>query len=277
MANEADTKRQETPFTIMRAAFIICFVCAVIVSAAAIFLNEKQAENRRVDRQRSILEVARLIEPNTRTSADDINRLYNQFIQPRLVNLQTGEFTNELPIENFDSLLLANNPAQSTVVPRDADIANLGRIENISLVYLVISENGTLDKLVLPVRGPGLWGQIYGFLAIDGDLKTGSNIIFYSHKETPGLGGEIDNRLWRAQWDGVVLFNEQGEVVVDVVQQRDPNSALANQQIQGLAGATLTSKGVSNFVQFWLGDAAFGPFIDKLRTMRPDEIVKGVN
>ncbi|SES70294.1 Na(+)-translocating NADH-quinone reductase subunit C [Thorsellia anophelis] len=275
MANETDIKSQETPFSIMRAAFIICLICSVIVSAAAIFLNEKQAENRRIDRQRSILEVARLIEG--RATPEQINQIYNQFVQPRLVDLRTGQFTDELSVEGFDALILANDPNRSFRVPAEKDIANLSRIENFSLVYLVLDKEHNLDKLILPVRGPGLWGQIYGFLAIDGDLKKASNIIFYKHAETPGLGGEIENPRWRDQWNGVVLFNESGEVVIDVVQQRDPNSAVANQQIQGLAGATLTSHGVRNFVQFWLGDAAFGPFIANLRAMSSDDIVKGVN
>ncbi|MFC0180510.1 Na(+)-translocating NADH-quinone reductase subunit C [Thorsellia kenyensis] len=277
MANEENQVRKETPFTIIRAAFIICLICSVIVSTAAIVLSDKQAENRAIDRQRSILVVARLIGETERVTGNQINELYSTFVVPRLVNLKTGQFTDEMSIDNFDSLALANNPNQSMAVEPSQDIAGLGRIENLSLVYIVKDKSGQLDKIILPMRGPGLWGQIYGFLAVDGNLNEASNIIFYKHAETPGLGGEIDNILWRQQWNGVMLFNEQGDVVVEVVKQRDPNSAVANQQIQGLAGATLTSQGVNNFVRFWLGEAAFGPFINQLRTMSPEEIVKGVN
>lgn len=275
MANETVLKPRETPFSIMRAALIICLICSVIVSTAAIILSDRQAENRRLDRQRSILEVARLIDGTA--SREKIAALYNQYVHPRLIDLRSGEFTTGFDTETFNSLLLVNDPAQSTQVPAEKDIANLNRIENFSVVYLVANKQNQLDKVILPIRGPGLWGQIYGFLAIDGDLRKASNIIFYKHKETPGLGGEIENRSWRELWNGVVLFNDKGDVVVNVVKQRDSNPEIANQQVQGLAGATLTNQGVNNFVRFWLGDAGFGAFINKLRAMNPDDIFEGVN
>ena len=98
----------------------------------------------------------------------------------------------------------------------DADIATLGRRENISLVFIKTNESG-LDKVVIPVRGFGLWGTMYGYLALESDLSTIAGLGFYQHKETPGLGGEVDNPKWKQGWQGVQLFNQNGQPSVDLV------------------------------------------------------------
>ena len=113
--------------------------------------------------------------------------------------------------------------------------------------------------MVLPIHGYGLWSTLYGFIALEGDLETIVGLGFYSHGETPGLGGEVDNPSWKAQWVGKKLYDSQGELAIQVVKGKaapgDVNS------VDGLSGATLTSRGVSNLVNFWLGDDAFGTFL----------------
>ena len=89
---------------------------------------------------------------------------------------------------------------------------------------------------------------------------------FYQHGETPGLGGEVDNPKWTGQWPGKTLFDENGELAVQVVKGGvDPQSPKAVHQVDGLAGATLTGNGVDNLLKFWLGQNGFGPFIANLR------------
>jgi len=121
--------------------------------------------------------------------------------------------------------------------------------------------------MILPIRGYGLWSTLHGFLALSGDLNTVVGLGFHEHAETPGLGGEVDNVRWREQWKGKQLFDEQGRLAVQIVKGSvDPQSTLVAHQIDGLAGATLTSNGVNNLLHFWLGEQGFGPFLAKLRS-----------
>ena len=128
---------------------------------------------------------------------------------------------------------------------------------------------GVIDKLVLPVRGYGLWGTLYGYLALEGDLTTISGIGFYNHKETPGLGGEVDNSKWKASWKGVRLYDLGRNPSVALVKTRsDSSSENAEYEVDALSGATFTTRGVENLVNFWTGDLGFGNFIERLRASR---------
>ena len=146
----------------------------------------------------------------------------------------------------------------------EEDIATLRRRENVSLVYIK-SDGDRIDKLVLPVRGYGLWGTLFGYLALDSDLETVSGLGFYSHKETPGLGGEVDNPSWKELWPGVRLFDAEGRADVRLVKRRSTDSAMAAREVDALSGATFTTRGVQNLVNFWTGDLGFGPTLRKLK------------
>ena len=144
--------------------------------------------------------------------------------------------------------------------------ATLGRREHVALVYVLTTEKGALDKVVLPVRGYGLWGTLFGYLAIEGDLQTVAGLAFYTHKETPGLGGEVDNPNWKALWPGVLLFDESGSPAVRLVKTRSPGSSTAAaHEVDALSGATMTSRGVENLVRFWTSELGYGPFLSKLQ------------
>ena len=135
-----------------------------------------------------------------------------------------------------------------------------------SLVYLKATPSG-IEKVVLPVRGYGLWGTLYGYLALDGDLNTIAGLGFYQHKETPGLGGEVDNSKWKASWQGVRLFNDMGQPQVRLVKQRSvASNPVADYEVDALSGATFTTKGVENMVNYWTGDGGFGAYLKRLRS-----------
>ena len=103
------------------------------------------------------------------------------------------------------------------------------------------------------------------YLALEPDARTIRGITFYEHGETPGLGGEVDNPRWKALWPGRLAFDDRGNPKISVKKglagpvDEDPY------QVDGLSGATITSRGVTNLVRFWLGDDGFGPCLDKYR------------
>ncbi len=258
------SSQKESTVRTLTVALLVCLVCSVFVAGAAVALRPTQVENRQLDKQRSILAIAGLGEAGM--SANQVKALYNERIIARLVDLETGTFSDEFDPQTFDPLVAAKDPALSEALPGSEDIASIKRRERYSTVYIV-EEDGELDTLILPVRGYGLWSTLYGFMAVKGDLDTVAGFGFYQHGETPGLGGEVDNPKWRGLWPGKELFDDNGNLAVQIVKGSvDPQSAKADHQVDGLAGATLTSNGVNNLLHFWLGENGFGTFIANLRT-----------
>ncbi len=257
------SSQKESTVRTLTVALLVCLVCSVFVAGAAVALRPTQVENRQLDKQRSILAIAGLGEAGM--SARQVKALFAERITARLVDLQTGTYSDAQDPMTFDPLLAAKDPKLSDALAGEQDIASIKRRERYSVVYLVESQ-GQVETVILPVRGYGLWSTLYGFVAVKGDLNTVVGLGFYQHGETPGLGGEVDNAKWKALWPGKALFDQNGALALDIVKGNvDPQSPRALHQVDGLAGATLTSNGVENLLLFWLGENGFGPFIAKLR------------
>ena len=244
---------------ILLVAITLSLVCSVMVSSAAVVLKPLQDRNAEIARQQRILEVAGLLEPGR-----PVEELFER-VDARLVNLDTGEFSDRFEPAEYDQQIAARNPEISRALESWEDIAGMRRRADYAPVYLV-REEGELSKIILPVHGYGLWSTMYGFLALSGDAREVRGLIFYQHAETPGLGGEIDNPRWRERWIGRKVFGPDGDVKLRVVRGSvDPASPMADWAVDGITGATLTAEGVSNMVQFWLGDLGFGPFLTRLQ------------
>ncbi|MED5490569.1 Na(+)-translocating NADH-quinone reductase subunit C [Halopseudomonas pachastrellae] len=254
------SSKKESVARTLTVALLVCLVCSVVVSAAAVALKPVQTTNRLQDKQRNILQIAGLY--------DESRSIEEQFSQitPRLVDLRTGEFSDAQDPLTFDQQKASKDPDMSQQLTGEQDIASIRRRADYSTVYVVENTDGSIKTLILPIHGYGLWSTLYGFMALESDLQTVVGLGFYQHAETPGLGGEVDNPNWKAQWQGKVVYDESGDVDISVIKGSvDPNSPKAEHQIDGLAGATLTSRGVESLVRFWLGEDGFGPFLDHLR------------
>ncbi len=257
------SSQKESTVRTLTVALLVCLVCSVFVAGAAVALKPTQVDNRLLDKQRSILAIAGLGDPGM--SSSQVKEMFKGTVSAKLVDLQTGKFSDARDPMTFDPLKASKDPKLSSVLPGAQDIASIKRMERYSTVY-VVEKNGELDTLIMPVRGYGLWSTLYGFIAVKGDLNTVVGMGFYQHAETPGLGGEVDNPKWKGQWPGKTLFDEDGKLAVQIVKGGvDAQSPQAVHQVDGLAGATLTSKGVDNLLNFWLGENGFGPFIANLR------------
>ena len=102
-------------------------------------------------------------------------------------------------------------------------------------------------------------------MALEADANTIVGLGFYEHGETPGLGGEVDNPSWKQKWSGKLAYRD-GEVAIEVLKGAvNPASSDAAWQVDGLSGATLTTNGVENLVQYWLGNDGFAPLLDNIR------------
>lgn len=243
-------------------ALVLCVACSIVVSAAAVLLKPLQQRNAEIDRKANILRAAGIVDPSK-----SVEELFAR-VTPKLVDMTTGEVLADYQpaLENYRRS--ASDPAISRSLERSEDIASIKRLANVMPVYIIEDEQGGIAKLILPVHGYGLWSTMYGFLALESDLNTVAGLGFYEHAETPGLGGEIDNVSWKASWVGKKIFSDnvlmpELKVIKGKV---DPAVQGAEYRIDGLAGATLTSKGVTNMIGFWLGESGYAPLLNNLRS-----------
>jgi len=241
-------------------ALLLCFVCSIIVSSAAVALKPFQLKNKSLDKKRNILQVAGLYQ-----EGQSIENLFQQ-VEPKVVDLATGEYTEDILPSEFDQRQAAKDPSRNVRIPSDQDIAHIKQRAQYATVYLV-KEQEDIKFFILPAHGYGLWSTLYGFVVLQEDANTIYGLQFYEHAETPGLGGEVDNPTWRAQWSGKVVYDGNGIPNIEVVRGAvDATKAESIHQVDGLAGATLTSRGVTNLLRYWLSQDGFGPYLQKVRT-----------
>ncbi len=251
--------KDSTLYTILAAA-VLCLVCSVVVSTAAVKLRPLQEANKVEDKKRTILQVVGLMQPGV-----SVEEAFKQ-VEPRVVNLRSGEYDTTVDVAAYDQRAAAADPAQSIALTKDQDIASIGSQAELASVYLVRNDNGSLKYVIPPVHGYGLWATLYGFLALEGGGNTVVGLSFYDHAETPGLGGEVDNPKWKAQWPGKVAYTAAGDAGLALVKGGiDPAKPGSQHQVDALGGATLTSNGVTNLLQFWLGENGFRPYLQRIQ------------
>ena len=244
----------------LKVSVSLCVVCAVLVSAAAVALKPQQLANKALDRKTNILAAA-----NLNDSSKSVDELYDANVVAKVLDVTTGLWAEDIDPDSYDEAKAAKDPAQAVVLG-DKDIAGIKQHARYKTIYIV--KNGDeIKTLILPIHGKGLWSTLYGFLALEGDFNTVVGLGFYAHAETPGLGGEIDNPNWKSQWPGKKVYGEAFDnAAIGLIKGKvDPAGKNAAYQIDGLAGATLTSNGVTNLVKFWLGENGYAPFLAKLR------------
>ncbi len=243
----------------MIVATLLCIVCSVLVSTAAVKLKPLQEQNKALSTKINILKAAGLM-----VEGGDVDELYKK-IQLRYVNLLTGEFDDKIDSAKFNRKKALKDQSLSIEIPTKIDKAKIKRRVRIAPVYLV-KENNRLKTIILPIHGKGLWSTMYAFLALAGDANTVQGYTFYDHGETPGLGGEVDNPLWQKQWVGKKIFDQNFTLAVDILKGKVNHSKpQAIHQADGLSGATLTTVGINNLMHYWLGDHGFGKFLSKMR------------
>jgi Na+-transporting NADH:ubiquinone oxidoreductase subunit C len=230
---------------------IACIACAVIVSVTAVSVRPEQNLNIENEKKLKILAAAGILTDEVEKEFSKIETLYVDFASNQLVQVEN----------NYDHIKASASVEASSIVPKDQDIAILKRRENIAPIYVWYSDEEQIQKVVLPIRGYGLWGTLYGYISLDADLNTVKGIEYYDHKETPGLGGEVDNPVWKSDWNGKKIYDTSGEVILYVT--KGPSSE--DYEIDGISGATLTSNGVTNMIRYWLGENGYGPVLQKLR------------
>lgn len=259
---------------------IVCFSCALILSLLSTGLKKFQKEAEALYKNKQLLIAAKLLSydgyfmvpdesgafiPATlqggflrpsdgkKITASDtqVLEVYSRYIYPRLTDNQ-GNLLTFKEAELTESAYLRENEKLGY-----ADL-------KYKLVYLVYYD-GTLPSrelpasaYVLPINGYGLWDAIYGYLCIGSNGDTIIGTTWYEQAETPGLGGNIALPSWQSQFRGKVIFQKSPDgstnfqkaplgitVVKTTVKDEFGNAPKGESAVDGISGATITSKGVT--------------------------------
>ncbi len=241
---------------------VLAFVCSALVAGAAVGLRPRQEANHKLDQKKNILRAAGLYK-----KGGNVDELFTA-IETRVIRLSDGSFVPPEKINPayFSPIKAALDPETSNSLRKDNDPAGLSRLEKFSLVYLVRNQ-AKVEQVILPIRGKGLWSTMYGYVALNRDLSTINGVTFYQHGETPGLGGEIENKDWQDSWRGKKIYTPVGKPSFQIVKGRvSAASPLKQYQVDGISGATLTMKGVTNLIHFWFGENGFQPFLNRFES-----------
>ena len=242
-------------------AAAVCGVCSIVVAGTAVSLKERQDRNAALDVQSKVLVLAGIAEEGA-LSDEEIESLYEARIEPRIIDMKSGQYT-DTATDGWDQMARMKDTETSTAVADNP--ARVRRVPNESVVYHIKAEDGSVDSVIVPVQGQGLWGPLHGYFAVQNDGQTVKGITFYFHKETPGLGAEVDNPRWKALWPGRKIYDDEGQVAIQVKKGTAGSVADDPYQVDGLSGATITSRGVTNTLAFWMGDQGFGPYMSQLK------------
>lgn len=247
----------------------ISAICVFFVCSAYIYLSPKEDANKRIDRIKNIVSVSSL-------SSEDISKL-----DSRQYEMIYKKYFKELYWSIKDKKLSTKKEYDTNnqeLYIRDSSIG-ISQIEEIVPIYLFYKEASSYPEVIIPVYGKGLWSTMYGFLSIVGEnLDTIGKIVFYQHGETPGLGDRITSMEWTSQFSGKKPFSDTNLAQpVFSVSKSKGSSKSSDQQlshmVDGISGATLTSLGVENIINFWLSYGMIGNFLDRLRK-GPDLIIE---
>jgi Na+-transporting NADH:ubiquinone oxidoreductase subunit C len=242
-------------------AGLLCMVCSIIVSTTAVQLGPLKAKNKEIDFKKNILTAAGMIEKG---ASDETVLTTFERVETVLVNMEDGSINTELDPSEYNQNEAAKMPETSIKIPADKDIAGLSRRAKVAELYIV-KEDGQINTIILPIVSKGLWSTMYGFIALASDTTTVKGFAYYSHGETPGLGGEVDNAKWKASWIGKKIFDENGNVAMELAKAMSSDPNINEHQVDSLSGATITANGVTSSMKYWFGEHGYKPFLDKVK------------
>lgn len=261
MNNDSSTKA-------ILVVLLTAVICSAVVSAAVVLLRPIQLNNQLLDRSRNIMALTGLLPADEVPDDDEMLQLFKS-LDTRTVNIDEGRFDDSVDPNTFNMRRAVNDPELSTAVPAGQDLASIGRRSRYATVYMVWNEEG-LDRIILPVRGAGMWSMMYGYIALEADFTTVAGMSFYEQNETPGLGDQITRPSWLAQWQGKQIYNDVGEARFNVSEGVvDPGSVHAPFQVDALTGATVTGNAVTGIIRYWFGPNGYKEFLDHMKENPP--------
>jgi Na+-transporting NADH:ubiquinone oxidoreductase subunit C len=254
----------QNPIKALLVVTVTALVCSILVTFTVVKLQPIQKSYQNIERNRALVQISGLTNDINLLSDREIVNIF-QKIEARIIDLRVGQFDTKYNPDTFDTWTIDNNPELSIPIPTENDIAHLSRRSQLITVYLV-KDKDTMDRILLPIYGQGMWSKIYGFIALETDLNTIADIIIYKQAETSGIGDKILNSDWQSSWRKRKIYDDKGRLQIGIKGgQSDQKSLVSVHQIDAITGATVTVDAVKNLVRYWFGVHGYEPFLDNFR------------
>lgn len=233
-------------------ATLVSGIAALLVSAAALTLEPRIDANRAAERQAKLdALIASLPGLSSLLEGAEADTL-----ESMVVDLSARARAAEGEFPATDLAALAADPATSTELSDDQDIAGIGRRPDFAEIH-VLRDAGRPELVILPMLAAGYQSQIKAYLALEGDMSTVAGFVVTEQGETPGLGAKITEPSWQALWPGKQIRGEDGKIRFEVVR----GKASTEYEVDGITGATRTSNAVGDMIRFWMGPMGYGPIL----------------
>ncbi len=218
---------------------VMVVVVATLLAVASLSLKDRQDANVRVEKMGDILRsVGKAADADkAKDKIAYIQEQYEKYITESLAVNSKGEV-----VEGADAFTLLTNLKAEYDKPSE---------ERVLPIFASKDDDGTV-RYIIPVWGTGLWGPIWGYIALDGDWNTISGVVFDHKGETPGLGAEIAMPQFTEQFKNKEIFEKDNLVGVKVVKGGAPAGDL--HAVDAVSGGTITSRGVENMLKGCLAD-----------------------
>jgi Na+-transporting NADH:ubiquinone oxidoreductase subunit C len=217
--------------------YIFLYVGAVVVVTAALLsfiaenLRPYQQRNVEIEQMEDILRSVGRAEDASKQ--DD----KNQFIEEEF-----NTYINESIVINHEGDIIEGRDAFEIAKNLKLELARPLHERGLPLFFYTGSEG---DKYIVPLLGRGLWGPIWGYIALDNDFSTIYGAVFDHAKETPGLGAEINTNWFQDRFVGKQIFDSSGEFVsIQVVKRASDDE----HEVDAISGGTITSQGVEEMI-----------------------------
>lgn len=242
----------ESRAKIVLVAFLVSGICAALVSGITVSLRPIREANRAAEEQARIEALVRGV-PGMSQLLEEAGGTLSTIV----IDLESGRAAADLTSETMDAALA--DPGNWTTLEPGQDLAGLGRRPDYAQIFLLRDADG-ISLVLLPISGQGYGGRIDAILALRGDMNTIAGIAITRHSETPGLGGRIDENSWQASFPGTELRDDSGAMRFRVAS----GAASGVHEVDGITGATRTSRAITEMVRFWMGPRGYGPLLDAI-------------
>lgn len=247
---------------IFRFASIMVIIVAALLAGAAMVLKPFQENNKRVEKIQSIMAAA-----GVPADKGDALALYeNKYLQEELVLSLDGEVSGRYAQgELKEGVTRAFDVDLKKAQKNIADFKAGKSTQTPGIPLFVLKNNAQETVFVVPLRGKGLWGPIWGFLALKEDCKTVIGATFDHKGETPGLGAEISTAQFQAMFAGRTIFDDQGDFTSIAVVKGGVAASNINPAhgVDAITGGTITSNGLADMLRADL--QLYVPFFEKQR------------
>ena len=218
---------------------VLVSIVAIALTFVAVSLKPKQESNIRIEKMQNILSSA-----NVESSVENAESLYKKNIQHAFVINHKGLIVKNIDAFSLDLYMELKKPLEKRNFP------------------VFVSTNNGDSLYIMPLRGKGLWGPIWGYIALKNDFNTIAGAVFDHKGETPGLGAEINTTEFEQKFLNKQIFDQNEnfvsvKVIKGIVKPDDLHS------VDAISGGTITSKGLEDMI--FNGLSSYLPFIKRTK------------